>query len=644
MFDSLRNRGNKFRMRIPKFFLLISSLALGCIPVRAQYPGAGKQFLQNPNFEAHYEKDNLWNGVNPDAILAGGTQLRDDKPGPPILTVEGGIDNRPMAVSVSLGDLNGDGLTDIAAMENPGYLRVYFNSGTPQEPKFEKGELAPLFLSRISDSDPTLSWISNPSKNKDYWYARQTNRIHLTDLTRSGKKDLVIGNYLGEVFLIPNSGNAQRPEFRTPPDLFRAMLPTSKDQARKWGNLFAPATIDWNADGKDDLLLGEGSYSANSIHLLLNQGTPSAPKFDETAKHFLAYGMGLEQLTPCLADYNGDGKTDLLVTESTGKVAVYLNSGEAWKPGDTLKMDSFLKVGGNELSLGGISTISAGDLNGDGLFDLVFGKNDGRLATALNSGTKESPKFDSIQDLKATAGVPRLKLPHNWNLDSGYERGNFYGTISLVSKEDDPAAEPPEGNFCLKIAYAPSPNSVMAAPDAKAFTPSEKGFRPQDIDLFWQDEMQNLGLHGTNGIVAKAGANYFVIRQGGSSPLVPGKTYSLSMKAKGTDVVFASAYIGAVGRIEGEDLASQKAGARGGVQRRLGTTGRDRTVVKEIKLGAQQNWTDFNTDLPVRFGDKRIMDAKDNPALRVDWAIYIVAELAPMTGKLYIDDVKISEK
>jgi hypothetical protein len=135
-----------------------------------------------------------------------------------------------------------------------------------------------------------------------------------------------------------------------------------------------------------------------------------------------------------------------------------------------------------------------------------------------------------------------------------------------------------------------------------------------------------------------------VIRQGGSSPLVPGKTYTLSMKAKGQNVVFSSAYIGAVARIEGEDLASQKAGTRGGVQRRLGTTGRDRTVFKEIKLGAQQNWTDFSTELPVRFGDKRIMDAKDNPSLKIDWAVYIVAELAPMTGKLYIDDIKITEK
>lgn len=642
MFDSRGIRGNKFRMRIPKACVLASSILLAALPVRSQEP-ATREFLKNGNFEHFYEKDNLWNGVNPDAVLAGGTALRDEKSGPPILTAEGGIDNRPMPVSVSVGDLNSDGLPDIAAMENPGYLRVYFNSGTPQEPKFEKGELAPFFISRISDSDPTLSWISNPSKNKDFWYARQSNRIHLSEMARSGKKDLLIGNYLGEVFLIPNSGSTQRPEFRTPADLSRVMIPTSKDLARKWGNLFAPATMDWNADGKDDLLLGEGSYSANSIHLLLNQGTPNAPKFDETATHFLAYGMGLEQLTPCLVDYNGDGKTDLLVTESGGKVAVYLNKLDAWKPGDTLAMDSVLKVGGNDLSLGGISTISAGDLNGDGLFDLVFGKNDGRLAMAMNSGSKELPKFDSVQDLKASAGVPRFKLPHNWNLDSGYERGNFYGTISQVSAQEDPDAEPPEGSSCLRIAYAPSPNTVMAAPDAKAFAPSEKGFKTSEIDIFWQDEMQNFGLHGTNGIVARAGSNFFVIRQGGASPLVPGKTYTLSMKAKGGGVVFASAYIGAVARIEGEDR-SQKAGERGGVQRRLGTTGRDRTVFKEIKLGASQSWTDFSTELPVRFGDKRIMDAKDNPALKVDWAVYIVAELAPMTGKLYIDDVKIVEK
>jgi hypothetical protein len=622
-------------MRTRTAALLAASISLCSILLRAQDQPAAPEFLKNANFEGFYERDNLWSGVNADGVLAGGTRLREDKPGPPILTAEGGIDNRPMPVSVSVADFNADGLLDIAAMENPGYLRVYFNSGTPQEPKFEKGELAPFFISRISDSDATLFWISNPSKNKDFWYARQTNRIHATDILRSGKKDLVIGNYAGELFLIPNTGSAQKPEFKSPADLGKAMLHTSRDVARKWGNIFAPATIDWNRDGKDDLLLGEGSYSANSIHLLLNQGSANAPKFDETAKHVLAYGMGLEQLTPCLVDFNGDGKTDLLVTESGGKVAVYLNKADQWKPGDTIAMDSFLKVGGNDLSLGGISTIAAGDLTGDGLFDLVFGKNDGRLAMAANSGSKEAPKFDSVQDLKASAGVPRLKLPHNWELDSGYERGNFYATISQVTAQDDPAAAPPEGGSCLKIAYSPSPNTVMAAPDAASYLPPEKGFKPEEIQIFWEDEMQNLSLHGVGGLLSKAGANFFALKQGGSAPFVAGKTYTLNMKVKGGGVQFASVYLGATASINSSDAG--QVSDRGAVRRR---TGQNRnSVFAQEKFSPGDSWSDVSLELPVRFQDKR---AEQNA--QIFWAVFIVGQLTPGSGALYIDDIRIAEK
>jgi hypothetical protein len=629
-------------MRTRTAAILAASISLSAIPLRAQDQPAAPEFLKNPGFEFFFERENLWNGVNHDGVLAGGTQLHkrafsvDEYPGPPILTAEGGIGHRPMPISVSIADLNGDNLLDITAMENPGYLRVYFNSGTPQQPKFEKGELAPFFISRILNSDPTLSWIPESNKYGDFWYVRQTNRIHATDLLRSGKKDLLMGNYAGEVFLIPNTGSAQRPEFRTPADIAKVMLHTSKDVARKWGNLFAPATIDWNADGKNDLLLGEGSYSANSIHLLLNQGTAAAPKFDESAKHVLAYGMGLEQLTPCIVDYNGDSKSDLLVTESGGKVAIYLNSGQPWKPGDTLPMGSFLKVGGNDLSLGGISTISAGDLTGDGLFDLVFGKNDGLLAMAVNSGTKEAPKFDAVQDLKASSGVPKSKIPYDWELDSGYERGNFYATISVVGPQEESGVVPPEGSNCLKISYSPSPNTVMAAPTADAYMGPDKNFNHEkDITTYYENPMGDFELHKISGFLSKAASNFVALKNGGASPFQVGKTYTLSMKVKGANVSFASVYLGATASVNA--APSGQADSRGAVMRR---TGQNRnSVSQQKKFSVGDSWTDVSLDLPVRFEDKRV-----GQNANINWAVYIVAELTPGTGVLYIDDVRVGEK
>jgi len=628
-------------MRTRTAALLAASIALSAPPLRAQEPAA-PEFLKNTSFSNFDERGNFWTGVNPDGVLAGSTVVHFGwKPGPPILTAEGGIDNRPMPISVALDDLNADGLLDIAAMENPGYLRVYFNSGTPQQPKFDKGELAPFYISRVANSDPTLSWISNPNKNKDFWFVRQTNRIHFSDILRSGKKNLLIGNYAGELFLVPNTGSSQKPEFRSPADLARVMIHTSGDAARKWGNIFSPATVDWNRDGKDDLLIGEGSYSANSIHLLLNQGSANAPKFDETAKHVLAYGMGLEQLTPCLVDFNGDGKTDLLVTESGGKVAVYLNKSDTWKPGETIPMDSFLKVGGNDLSLGGISTVAAGDLTGDGLFDLVFGKNNGCISMTINSGTKESPKFDSVQDVKSTSPGPRIKQPHFWWLENGSERGNFYGTISIVNAADDPGAQIPEGDSCLKVFYTPSPNTVMAPPEPRDYNPPLDGFRKEDINVFYEDEMQNLRLNSERGILEKAAANYFVVMQGGHSPLVPGKTYTASMKVRGNDVPFASMYLGAAAKT---NFAQQQAtaGDRGAVRKKMG---QDRNSVSSAKkFSPSDKWSDVSLDFTVRFNDARIAREFNTQAVQVEWNFVVVAELEPGKGVLYIDDVSISEK
>ncbi len=89
--------------------------------------------------------------------------------------------------------------------------------------------------------------------------------------------------------------------------------------------------------------------------------------------------------------------------------------------GVELPFTSFLSAGGptgTPISVGGIATISTGDLNGDGLFDIVVGKTNGRVAVIYNTGTKTEPKWGQPVELKGDAGTKPFKLPSGWDTSS----------------------------------------------------------------------------------------------------------------------------------------------------------------------------------------------------------------------------------
>ena len=112
----------------------------------------------------------------------------------------------------------------------------------------------------------------------------------------------MVGNYLGEVLFVPNTGNAQASPssaWQGSIDRMHACRPTTR--AAIWANLISPVAYDWTGTGsKLDLICGEGTYSANTIHLLENISTGDTPKFSSARdKHtYLAYGDGREQLIP----------------------------------------------------------------------------------------------------------------------------------------------------------------------------------------------------------------------------------------------------------------------------------------------------------------------------------------------------------
>jgi hypothetical protein len=576
-------------------------------PPPAPAPAVPKNLVGNGGFETSFRRENLWDGVDATGYLAG------ERGALPVLTTSGTIAESSMPLSVNVADMNNDGKPDIVTMDTVGYLRVFFNVGTPQDPKFGVGDLVGIFLSRLLPTEATAIGAGSQS-------FRLGPRVHATDMFKTGKKDLIIGNYGGEVLQLLNSGSPQTPDFRQPPDASKLSIPTSKNPNIKWGNVFAPATWDWNRDGREDLLLGEGSYSANNIHLLLNSGAGTKPVFEEAGRNVLAFGDGLEQLTPTVVDFNGDDMPDLLVSERSGKIAVYLNKGVQWKSGEPvpeLPFASFLSSGtGTPLSFGGICTVSAADMNGDGLPDVVVGKSNGRVAMAINKGTKQEPKFDTPVELKGDAGTPPMAMPSGWDVDFGLNRGNFLAYVTVVKVADNASLEPAEGKAALQIAYAPSHNKVIPPPSS--YLPAFPNFLP------------NRG-----GNLAGAPARYFQIRQSDRSRLKVGSSYVFSMKIRGR-ASEGQVLLGYTGSKEiGQAKVTRGERDSAVVQRNVAREEKEEKVT--FTPGA--TWTEVRKEFKVTFGDRDLADLPEtsNTFVQINFSL-------PPGGELFIDDVKINEK
>ena len=626
---------------------------------------AQTNLIQNPSFERSTRTANVWAGISGSGIINAPTEEAN------VLGADGKIGQQTMPVSVSAGDLNNDGLNDIAIMDGQGFLRVHFNTGTKQESKFGPAEFSslllnpkPLKLDAIETEDPkekdkdkakptpTPRATPRPAALRpgvpqppvltpdQIYQLRRVQRINLADLSRTGKLDLLVGNYGGDVLLIPNSGGGNRPDFRTPATYESAVLQKGFE---RWGNVFAPYAVDWDKDNKVDLLIGEGSYSANSIHIFPGKGI-GRPSLEPDDRSVLAYGMGLEQLSPCVVDYNGDGNNDLLVAERGGRVAVYLGKGGPFKPGEPISFDSFITIDGapqalppntpapepgssldpmdaikatNLLNAGGGCTIDAADYNGDGLFDMVFGKRSGRVAIAINQGTATQPKFKAPVDIKVEDEEKPMLMPSGWDVDFGYGRGNYGGYITAVKNDPDNSSgssstKPTEGTSFLEAGYLKL---------------DYKGLPPPTLAKPNEDDSKVIKV-----------PNIFTFSQQLTNPLKVGKTYVLSFKVKGTQINNGRAnlvYSGLKKIGTGEVISKDE---RGAVKRDLKEI-RENMVETATYTGGS-NWVDVKKEFTVKFDDKELADIPETQGA----FLRFVFQLTPGSGIAQFDDIKLVEK
>ncbi|MDZ4699808.1 MAG: VCBS repeat-containing protein [Rhodothermales bacterium] len=179
----------------------------------------------------------------------------------------------------------------------------------------------------------------------------------------------------------------------------------------------APAFADLDADGDQDLLLGTW-FQGMQIHW--NTGTAQTPNYvhDELATVTLSRGSNS---TPALADLDNDGDFDLMAGEASGTINFYRNDGTPQKPAFTLVSDEFMEIDGGRRSFPALV-----DIEGDGDYDLLVGREKGELMLFRNVGTPEVMEFTAEPELLPLP-MPALATPAFVDIDGDGDLDLFVG-------------------------------------------------------------------------------------------------------------------------------------------------------------------------------------------------------------------------
>jgi len=329
-------------------------------------------------------------------------------------------------LSVSIGDINGDGKPDMAVL-NQGLntVSVLLNTTTT-------GAITPTFSTKTDfttgnspaaviicdlncDGKPDLS-VTNQGENSVSVFLNTTTTGVSTPAftakkdftTGTGPAILSIGDFNGDGkpdLSVPNSSTTSFSVLLNTMTLGVSTASFSAATSFVTGiNPSILVTGDFNGDGKLDV--ATSNTGSNTFSVLLNNTTPGAstPAF-LTKKEFAA---GNNPYSITCGDLNGDGKPDVAVVNAgSNSISVFLNTTVpgAAIPAFTAKTDFTTGISPNSITLG--------DINGDGKQDLVAANFTGSsVSVFLNTTTSGAltPSFTTKTDFTILGNPASVRL------------------------------------------------------------------------------------------------------------------------------------------------------------------------------------------------------------------------------------------
>jgi hypothetical protein len=271
---------------------------------------------------------------------------------------------------VKLVDLDGDGKSDMVSANQNGSISIFRNTVT---------------------TSGTFSFAA--AANTIINATNAILKILPLDIDGDGVLDLAAISDGGTVTLFRNASTSGTITMESP------ITFTVSNSTNSSSNLISIASGDFNADGKPDLALVDGSFA--KIWVLLN----TASKRQVASE---AFGAGTEiniasgtPLSIEARDLNLDGYDDIVVSNTNGFFTLFTNTSTT--TGMSFSAGTDITTGGNNTE-----AIALGDMDYDGKMDVVCINRANKTASVhINTTTGSSITFATKQDLSLGSVDPK---------------------------------------------------------------------------------------------------------------------------------------------------------------------------------------------------------------------------------------------